>query len=85
MTLVEVFRCRGCRFQWGPIGTHGFHPGTQTGQLIGVCRACKILTVARVTAGTFDHGCHQCKGALERHDGTCPKCGSAECGFGPHF
>jgi hypothetical protein len=82
MTLVQVFRCRACSFSWGPIGTHGYHVATQTGQLIGKCPRCALLAVARVKAGAFETGCHRCGGAYEHHDGSCPKCGSTDCGFG---
>jgi hypothetical protein len=83
MTLVQMFRCRACGWTWGPFGTHGFHPASKSGELIGKCSKCSILAVARVKNGAFESGCHQCGTAYEGHDGSCPKCSSRDCGFGP--
>jgi len=81
MTIVEVFRCKACRYEQGPFGTHGYDPTSKSGQLIGRCPACQVLAVVRVVGGAFQNGCHACRGAYEGWDGKCPKCGSAECGF----
>jgi hypothetical protein len=81
MTLVEMFRCRACHYQQGPFGTHGFNPTTKSGELIGKCPRCQMLAVVRVVGGTFQSACHVCRTPYEGYDGSCPKCGSRDCGF----
>lgn len=82
MTLVQMFRCRACKYEQGPFGTHGFDPKTKSGELIGKCPKCQTLSVVRFAGGQFQGACHVCKTPFEGHDGRCPRCGSRECGFG---
>ena len=84
MTIVQKFRCRACLFEQGPIGTHGYHPESGSGELIGVCKRCVTLCVVQVRDHQFKQDCARCRTPVERFNNThCPSCGSADAGYEP--